>query len=98
LSYQKIPLLKPLCRKLAQEHGFIYLAFLSISSFAQTSIAHIFINPSFSAILVISRTQVAQASIDGYVQGFPETTFLKPIPLPSEISHTLNALSLWHRF
>jgi hypothetical protein len=25
-------------------------------------------------------------------QGFPEATFLKPAPLPSEISHTSNAL------
>ena len=30
----------------------------------------------------INRTQWAQASIDRYVQGFPETTFLKPTPLP----------------
>ena len=27
------------------------------------------------------------ASIDGYVQGFPQTTFLKPTPLPSEKLH-----------
>jgi hypothetical protein len=54
-------------------------------------------NPSFSAFLIINHTQWAQASIDGYVQGFPETTFLKPAPLPSEISHTSNALSPWHR-
>jgi hypothetical protein len=45
------------------------------------------INPRFSAILVISRTQWAQDSIDGHVQGFPETTLLKPAPLPSEKSH-----------
>jgi hypothetical protein len=53
--------------------------------------ARTFINPSFSAILIINRTQWAQASIDRYAQGFPETTFLKPAPLTSEISHTLNA-------
>jgi hypothetical protein len=61
------------------------LGFLPISAFVQTLTAKTFINPSFSAILVISQTQLAQASIDGYVQGFPETTFLKPTPLPSEI-------------
>jgi hypothetical protein len=38
----------------------------------------------FSAILIISHTQWAQASIDRYAQGFPEATFLKPAPLPSE--------------
>jgi len=53
----------------------------------QTSTALAFINPSFSAILFINRTQWAQASIDGYAQGFPETTFLKPTPLPSEKLH-----------
>ena len=49
-----------------------------------------FINTSFSAILTINHTQWAPASIDGYVQGFPQTIFLIPSPLPSEISHTLN--------
>jgi hypothetical protein len=65
--------------------------FLPTPDFAQTATARTFINPSFSAILGISHIQWVQASIDGYVQGFPETTFLKPSPLPSEISHTLNA-------
>jgi len=67
------------------------LAFLPISAFVQTSIARTFINPSFSAIFAISRTQWAQASIDGYVQGFPETTLLKPAPLPSEKLHIEHA-------
>jgi hypothetical protein len=39
----------------------------------------------------ISRTQWAQASIDGYVQGFPETTLLKPAPPPSEKLHIEHA-------
>jgi hypothetical protein len=55
--------------------------------------ARTFINPSFSAILIINHIQWAQVSVGGYAQGFPETTFLKPAPLPSEISHTSNALS-----
>jgi len=63
------------------------LAFFAISAFVQTSIARTFINSSFSAIFAISRTQWAQASIDGYVQGFPEITFLKPAPPPSEKLH-----------
>jgi hypothetical protein len=67
------------------------LALLPISAFVQTSNARTFINPSFSATFVISRTQWAQASIDGYVQGFPETTFLKPAPLPSEKLHIEHA-------
>ena len=54
-------------------------------TFAQTVTARTFITPSFSAILIISHNQWAQASIDGYAQGFPETIFLKPTPLPSEI-------------
>ena len=61
------------------------LAFLPISAFVQTSSARTFTNPSFSAILIINRTQWAQASIDGYVQGFPETTFLKPAVPPKNL-------------
>ena len=71
--------------------------FLPTPDFAQTLTARTFINTSFSAIPIINHTQLAQASIDGYVQGFPETTFLIPAPLPSEISHTSNALPPWHR-
>ena len=52
-----------------------------------------FINQSFSAILIISHTQWAPASIDGYVQGFPETTFLKPTPLPFEKLHIEHLLT-----
>ena len=64
---------------------------LLIPAFAQTLTARTFINPSFSAILIISHIQWAPASIDGYVQGFPETTFLKPAPLPSEKLHVERA-------
>ncbi len=39
----------------------------------------------------INRTQCPQASIDGYVQGFPETTFLKPAPPPTEKLHIEHA-------
>ena len=46
---------------------------------------------SYSTILVVSRTQCAQASIHGYVQGFPETTLLKPAPPPSEKLHIEHA-------
>jgi hypothetical protein len=59
------------------------LAFLQISAFVKTSTARTFMNPSFSAILIVSRIQWAQASIDGYVRGFSEATFLKPAPLPT---------------
>ncbi len=76
---------------------FLCPVFIPRPTFAQTVTARTFIIPSFSAILIISHTQWTPASIDGYVQGFPETTFLKPTPLPSEISHTANALSPWHR-
>jgi hypothetical protein len=51
-------------------------------------------NPSFSAFLIINHTQWAQVSIDGYVQGFPETTFLKPAPPPSERLHIERAWQL----
>ncbi len=65
-------------------HGLFVPTFLLISTFAQTATVLIFINPTFPAILIISHIQCPQASIDGYAQGFPETTFLKPAPLPSE--------------
>ncbi len=63
------------------------LVFLPIPAFTQTMTAHTLINPGFSAILIINHTQCVQASIDGYVQGFPETIFLKPSPLPFEKLH-----------
>jgi hypothetical protein len=62
-----------------------------MSTFAQTATARTFINPSFSAILIINHTQCPQASIYGYAQGFPETIFLKPSPLPSEKLYISNA-------
>jgi hypothetical protein len=65
--------------------------FFQIPTFAQTMTARTFINPSFLSILTISRIQLAQASNDRHAQGFPETTFLTPSPLPSEISHIANA-------
>ena len=60
---------------------------LKIPAFAQTSTARGLINPSFSAILIINHTQWAQASIDGYVQGFREATFSKQALLPPERLH-----------
>jgi hypothetical protein len=42
---------------------------------------HINLDAFALAILGINHTQWAPASIDGYVQGFPETTFLKTTPL-----------------
>ena len=52
----------------------------------------------FSAILGISRTQLAQVSNDRCVQESHGTMILIPSPLPSEISHILNVSPLWHRF
>jgi len=63
----------------------MYLTLLLISAFVQTLSARTFINPSCSALFIINHTQVEQASIAQYVQGFPETIFLTPSPLPSEI-------------
>ena len=74
-------------RKFAGMHGLFVPTFLLISTFAQTAAALALINPGFSVILIIIHIQWAQASIDGYVQGFPETTFLKPTPLPSGTLH-----------
>jgi hypothetical protein len=44
-----------------------------------------FINSSFSAILGISRTQLAQVSNDGYAQVFHGIMISIQAPLPSEI-------------
>jgi hypothetical protein len=44
-----------------------------------------------SEVYIINHTQCPQTSIDGYVQGFPETTLLKPAPLPSERLHIEHA-------
>jgi len=74
-------------RKFAGMHGLFVPTFLLISTFAQTATALALINPGFSVILIINHTQCPQASIDGYVQGFPEIIFLKPSPLPSEKLH-----------
>ena len=52
----------------------------------------------FSAILGISRTQLAQVSNERYAQESHGTMILIPSPLPSDISHILNVSPLWHRF
>jgi hypothetical protein len=70
-------------------HGFLCPTFLPTPTFAQIATARTFTNPSFSAILVINHIQWAQASIDGYAQGFPETILLKSAPRPSEKLHNL---------
>ncbi len=75
------------CPKFAGIHALSCPTFLRIPTFAQTATALTLINPSFPAILIINHIQWAQASIDGYVQGFPETIFLKPAPPPSERLH-----------
>jgi hypothetical protein len=41
-------------------------------TFAQTLTALVFINPCFSAILIINHNKWAQASINGHAKGFPE--------------------------
>jgi hypothetical protein len=53
--------------KICTKIRFLCLTFLPIPALAQTLNAHLFINSSFSAILGISRTQLAQVSNDGNV-------------------------------
>jgi hypothetical protein len=60
---------------------------LTISAVAQTLTVLTFTNPSFSAMVIINHTRWAQVLVDEYVEGFPETTFVKPALLPSERLH-----------
>jgi hypothetical protein len=64
LNEQEISFPRQFYKKYARKHVYLCPTFLPIPAFAQTLTAHPFINSSFSAILGISRIQLAQVSND----------------------------------
>ena len=87
LNCKEFPFLRRFSSKFLRKASFAGPRRPEIPASVQALTAIVFIKSGFSAILIINHIQWVQALIDRYVQGFPETTFLRPVPLPSENDH-----------